>query len=107
MREDLSQPAASFSTSISLDKVSTMDDNIIQWDSHKDDKRQDFCHSGAHKQVDNMESDDYYNGNVQKLVWKHTGFLLWLDDWTKKLVSLSHCVAFLSPLNQVEPELLY
>lgn len=39
--------------SISPDKMSTTDDTVIQWDNHKDDKRWDFYHSGAHKQVDN------------------------------------------------------
>lgn len=40
--------------SISPDKVSFTDDNITQWGDHKDDKRQDFCHSGAQKEVDNI-----------------------------------------------------
>lgn len=67
--------------SISLDKESSID-AIIQWDNHKDDKRQDFCHSGAHEQVDGVVNK-HYCGNVQKLVWKHTGLRAvvrcWLD----------------------------
>lgn len=39
---------------VSPDKVSSAGDVIIQWDVHKDCKRQYFCQLGAHKQVDNI-----------------------------------------------------